>query len=263
MAPRPLRVASTKTGGHPETSGADVDNHRVPRAVLHPPQERGLWVCETFTTLQGEGNTSGLPTVFLRTTGCHLRCRWCDTEYSFQEGEWTPWETLRSLLDAADVKRLCLTGGEPLLQRDAWALVRDLLEDDWQVTIETSGSLPLAEASRIRDTLGETARRRLTLSVDVKCPRSGESRSWHKDNLNHLTPTDQLKFIIVDLEDYEWAKNWVQQRTPLPCPVWFHPEGGVDGKMLTMIADRLVEDRMEVRLGVQLHKLVWGEKRGV
>lgn len=236
---------------------------RVPRDVLKPPQEHGLWINEVYTSVQGEGNTMGLPTVFLRTTGCHLRCNWCDTPYSFHEGEWTPWDDLIARLEKTQIKRLCLTGGEPLLQRDTWPLVEHLLKEGWQVTIETSGSLPIEHASRIRDELGEPERARLLLSVDVKCPASGEQKSWREDNLAHLMPHDQLKFIIVDQQDYEWARDWVRSHTPLPCPVWFHPEGGAPSKVLTMIAERLVEDRLEARLGIQLHKLAWGEKRGV
>jgi 7-carboxy-7-deazaguanine synthase len=235
----------------------------VPQQIMDAGKEEGLWINEVFTSIQGEGNLMGLPTVFLRTTGCHLRCSWCDTPYSFHEGAWLSTDEILQRLEEAGPKRLCLTGGEPLLQRDAWPIVRRLLDAGWQVTIETSGSLGVEEASRIRDEMGEKARARLLLSVDVKCPGSGEHRSWRKDNLQHLMPHDQLKFIITDEDDYAWAKTWVQQHSPLVCPAWFHPEGGTNGKVLTMIAKRLSQDNLEARLGVQLHKLAWGEKRGV
>ncbi len=235
---------------------------RVPRPVMEPPEEKGLWVCEIFTSLQGEGNQMGLPTLFLRTTGCHLRCSWCDTTYSFQEGEWQDWDRLNQQLEQANIKRLCLTGGEPLLQRDAWPLIKHLLDAGWHVTVETSGSLTIEQASRIRDSMGEQARSRLVMSVDVKCPGSGEQRSWREDNLQHLTPNDQLKFILADEADYEWARDWVRAHVPLACPVWFHPEGGTSGKVLTMIAEKILQDPIEVRLGIQLHKLVWGDQRG-
>ncbi|MBW3582116.1 MAG: radical SAM protein [Euryarchaeota archaeon] len=236
---------------------------RVPQAVLRPPEERGLHVNEVFTSIQGEGRHIGLPTVFLRTMGCPLRCGWCDTEYSFHEGGWVAWGDLVAQIEAPGVRRLCLTGGEPLIQRDAWPLVRHLLEAGWEVSIETSGALVCDEASRIAEDLGTEARSRLTLSLDVKCPGSGEAKTWKEANLTHVTSSDQLKFIVADEADYDYARAWVEAHPGLPCDVWFHPVGGTDGTLLTSLAERILADHLDVRLGVQLHKLVWGAERGV
>lgn len=240
-----------------------VTTPRVPREVMNPPEERGLYVNEVFTSIQGEGRHIGLPTIFLRTMGCHLRCGWCDTTYSFHEGSWRAFDDLVTDLDGVGIKRLCLTGGEPLLQRDAWPLVRHLLQRGWDVSIETSGSLLCDEATKVAEELGADARERLCLSMDVKCPGSGEAKSWNPKNLDHLTAHDQLKFIVKDMDDYAFAKTFVDDHPDLPCPVYIHPVGGTDGKLLTRLADRIVHDRLDVRLGVQLHKLVWGETRGV
>jgi len=242
---------------------ATMAEPRVPVDVLRPPAALGLHVNEVFTSIQGEGASTGRPTTFLRTMGCHLRCGWCDTTYSFHEGSWMAWDDLIARIEAPGIRRLCLTGGEPLLQRDAWPLVRDLLAKGWEISIETSGSIVCAEASQIAAAMGPEARARLCLSMDVKCPGSGEERSWKEANLAHLGPSDQLKFIIADAADYEWARDWVRAHSPLPCDAWFHPVGGTNGATLRTIAERMLEDRLDVRLGVQLHKLVWGETRGV
>lgn len=248
----------------PGSPSTEAPVPRVPRAATRPPAEPGLHVNEVFLSIQGEGRHTGLPTVFLRTMGCHLRCAWCDTEYSFHEGNWRTMDDLVAELDATGVKRLCLTGGEPLLQRDAWPLVRRLLADGWHVSIETSGAIVCDEADRIAEDLGPEARARLCLSLDVKCPASGEVRSWKEANLDVLTPHDQLKFILADEDDYAYARDWVRTRQPsIPCPVWFHPVGGLGGDDLRTIADRILDDGLDVRLGIQLHKLLWGTERGV
>lgn len=236
---------------------------RVPRTVMEPPAERGLHINEVFTSIQGEGKTTGLPTVFLRTMGCHLRCSWCDTTYSFHEGNWHPWDALLDKVQESGVRRLCLTGGEPLLQRDAWPLVRHLLKEGWEVSIETAGSLECDEATRIASDLGPAARARLCLSMDVKCPGSGEARSWNPKNLAHLTRHDQLKFIVADLNDYAYAKEFLAKHPDLPCPVYVHPVGGLGGSLMTELAEHIIADGLDVRLGMQMHKLLWGNARGV
>lgn len=173
------------------------------------------------------------------------------------------WDALIATVEAPGVKRLCLTGGEPLIQRDAWRLVRHLLAENWEVSIETAGAVVCEEATKIASEMGDAVRARLTLSLDVKCPGSGEAHTWKEANLRHVTSSDQLKFILVDGDDYAFARDWVRAHPDLPCEVWFHPEGGVAGEGLRTIAERILADRLDVRLGVQLHKLVWGPTRGV
>ncbi len=256
-------MTRTSQGMEAVSQAGTTTQPRVPDAVRKPPAEPGLHVNEVFTSIQGEGNTFGRPTTFLRTMGCHLRCSWCDTTYSFHEGNWMSMSEVEHRIAEPGVKRLCLTGGEPLLQRDAWPLVRKLLADGWEVSIETSGSIVCSEATKIAEEMGADARARLCLSVDVKCPGSKEERSWKDANLDHMGPSDQLKFIIADETDYAFARDWVQARPDVPCDVWFHPVGGMGGDNLRTIAERILADGLDVRLGVQLHKIIWGDDRGV
>jgi 7-carboxy-7-deazaguanine synthase len=211
---------------------------------------------EMFYTIQGEGRAMGLPTVFVRTTGCNLRCAWCDTTYSFYEGEDTPLGTILAKARSFPAKRLCLTGGEPLLQKDAPDLLRALLAEGWECVVETGGSLSVAELAALEP------RQRLVLSVDVKCPGSGmqEQNLW--SNLPLLAPHDQLKFVIADERDYAYARSVLQaeakgcQAEPIFQACW------QDGQSnLRWLSERVLRDGLDVRVGTQLHKHVWGEQR--
>ncbi len=209
-------------------------------------------VSEVFLSLQGESSSAGLPTVFVRTAGCNLRCRWCDTAYAFTGGEELPPAEVRRRVEAYGVRRVCLTGGEPLLQpRDEVAALLDLLADR-EVSVETSGAVPLAP---------HALRQHHRWVMDVKCPSSGMSGRLHPDNLRRLRPQDEVKFVVADEADYRWAAAFIREHglegrhRLLLSPV----HGELDPAAL---AEWILEDRLEARLQVQLHKLLWGDARG-
>lgn len=209
-------------------------------------------ISEVFLSLQGESSSAGLPTVFVRTTGCNLRCRWCDTAHAFTGGEEMSPEEVRRRVDACGVRRVCLTGGEPLLQpRGEVAALLDLLADH-EVSVETSGALPLAPY---------TLREHHRWVMDVKCPSSGMADRMDRDNLRRLRPQDEVKFVVADEADYRWAAAFIRRHgldgrhRLLLSPV----HGELDPAAL---AAWMLEDRLEARLQVQLHKLLWGDARG-
>lgn len=199
----------------------------------------------------------GLPTTFVRTTGCHLRCSWCDATYTFTGGETKDLDAVMDFVRAQPCKEVCFTGGEPLLQKDAWDLVDHLLEEDYGVLIETAGNLDFSRAN----TYPPLQRERLCISMDVKCPSSGEHTKNDLSNLDGLRPPDQLKFVIADRADYDYAVGVLREHGFPPCPVYFNPVGGVEPKHITewVLAEK---EGLPVHVGVQLHKLVWGDVPG-
>jgi 7-carboxy-7-deazaguanine synthase len=211
-----------------------------------------ILINEIFYSIQGESTFAGLPCVLVRTTGCQMRCRWCDTTYSFYQGRWM---TLEQVLD--EVRRFgCplveITGGEPLLQPAAHTLMQRLCDAGYEVLVETGGGLDIGAVDP-----------RVRRIVDVKCPASGEADHNHWPNLDQLRPTDQLKFVIAGRDDYEWARELVRRRDlTARCPVLFSP---VHSELeLEPLAAWVLEDRLAVRIQVQLHKLIWGAAtRGV
>ncbi|HHT75512.1 MAG TPA: radical SAM protein [Methanomassiliicoccaceae archaeon] len=207
-------------------------------------------VIEIFTSLQGEGVLMGTPTTFVRFEGCNLDCQWCDTKYAREGGrEMTPHQVLDEV-EERNVPFVCLTGGEPMLQEGILEVIEELLDSDHHVTIETNGSVPLDPLPTSDDIL---------ISMDVKCPSSGMSHRLYRDNLTFLGPQDQLKFIIADRVDYLYAKK-VLRENEVNCPIIMTPVGGTE---LRDLATWVLEDRLWVRVLPQLHKLIWGEKRGV
>jgi 7-carboxy-7-deazaguanine synthase len=213
-------------------------------------------VTEVFSSIQGEGRRMGLPTTFVRTTGCHLRCVWCDAAYAFHGGTKRTVDDLVADVAARPTREVCFTGGEPLLQKDAWEFVERLLADGYSVLIETSGNLSFARANE----LPPEHRERLCVSMDVKCPGSGMADKNDLALLADLRAPDQLKFVIADKADFDFAVRVVRERGPFPCPVFFNPVGGTDVKALT---GWVLEERdLPVRVGLQLHKLVWGDAPG-
>jgi 7-carboxy-7-deazaguanine synthase len=214
-------------------------------------------ITEKFLSIQGEGRRMGVPTAFVRTTGCHLRCSWCDATYTFTGGETQGLDDVVEWIAAQPTKEVCLTGGEPLLQKDAWDLVTRLLGDGYGVLIETAGNLDFSRANDYP----ATERERLCVSMDVKCPSSGEHEKNDLTNLAHLRGSDQLKFVIADRADYDFAVAVLREHGLPPCPVYFNPVGGTDPAALThwVLAEK---DPLPVHVGVQLHKLVWGDKPG-
>lgn len=210
-------------------------------------------ITEIFHSVQGEGAETGLPTIFVRTTGCHLRCVWCDSEYAFHGGEDMSIDRIMDHLERWPTKRVCFTGGEPLLQKEARDFVARLIGDGYDVVIETSGSLELD------DYVTMEPRERLTLSVDVKCPGSGMDDHNELGELKKLAPHDQVKFVIRDEVDYEFAKD-VLATTEVPCGVVFQPVWGETDPQ--WLADSVLDDGLDVRLSLQVHKYIWGDKPG-
>lgn len=212
-----------------------------------------MQVTEIFHSLQGEGRQAGIPTVFVRTTGCHLRCSWCDSAYAFHGGKELSVDEIMDIVEGFPTRNVCFTGGEPLLQKDALAFVQRCLSDGYEVVIETSGSLDLSEYRALEP------RQQLCLSVDVKCPSSKMEDENKLDELAHLAPHDQVKAVIADEADYAYAKQVIEDH-PVACPVYLQPVWGTND---TWLAEQVLADGLDVRLSMQMHKLLWGEKPGV
>ena len=209
-----------------------------------------LRLTEIFRSLQGEADSAGFPTVFVRLTGCPLRCRYCDTAYAFQGGAWaTQEEVLRKVLDY-DTRHVCVTGGEPLAQKGCLALLRSLCDAGLRVSLETSGAMSLAGVDP-----------RVVLVVDVKTPGSGEESRNRYDELGRLRPTDQVKFVICSREDYEWSRAKLEELgLAARCTVLFSPSH--EQLPPGQLADWLLEDHLPVRFQIQLHKYLWGNVAG-
>ena len=214
--------------------------------------DKYLRLTEIFFSIQGESSYAGLPCIFIRTTGCDLRCRWCDTEYAFRGGrKWTIDEILQ-YIRRWPCKLVELTGGEPLLQKHLPALGVRLLDSGYTVLIETGGHRDVSVLDP-----------RVIKIVDIKCPGSGEHAKMHWPNLDHLSPKDQVKFVIRDADDYEWAKSVIGKYQLMKGPqLLFSPVFGVmDYKQL---AEWILRDGLPVRMQLQLHKFIWSpETRGV
>jgi 7-carboxy-7-deazaguanine synthase len=211
-----------------------------------------LTVNEVFFSIQGEGTRVGQPCVFIRLTGCPLRCAWCDTAYAFHEGTKRAEEDVLADIGAYPCRLVLLTGGEPLSQPAAFPFITGLLDAGWTVLVETSGHVPL-------DGLDQRA----VAIMDVKAPGSGETHRMEWRNLDLLEGKDEVKFVIADRNDYEWSRGIVRERNLAGrCPVLFSP---VHGKLHAgELARWILDDGLAVRLQVQLHKYLWpGVERGV
>lgn len=213
--------------------------------------QQTLRITEIFYSLQGETRTSGLPTVFVRLTGCPLRCQYCDTAYAFSGGEVTSLESILEQVAAYRPRYVCVTGGEPLAQPNCIPLLQRLCDAGYQVSLETSGALNIA-ATDVR----------VSRVVDLKTPGSGElARNLYR-NLELLTPNDQVKFVICSREDYDWAvSKLIEYRLEQRAgEVLFSPSHGqVDARAL---AEWIVADNLPVRLQLQLHKILWNDEPG-
>jgi 7-carboxy-7-deazaguanine synthase len=218
--------------------------------VSAPPDS--LLVNETFFSIQGEGTRAGQPCVFVRLTGCPLRCAWCDTAYAFHEGSRRLVEDVVRDIARHPCRRVLVTGGEPLAQPAAFALGARLLDEGWEVLVETSGHIAI-----------DALDRRAVTILDVKAPGSGETHRMDWGNLDRLAASDEVKFVLADRADYEWSRALVRDKgLPERCAVLFSPVHGVldPGDLGRWILD----DGLEVRLQVQLHKYLWpGALRGV
>ena len=213
------------------------------------PAER-LRITETFYSLQGEADASGWPTFFIRLTGCPLRCRYCDTEYAFYGGAWRGIDALVAEARESGARRVCVTGGEPLAQKNCVKLLERLFDAGLDVSLETSGAIDISAVDP-----------RVARVVDLKTPGSGEIGRNVYENLALLTSRDQVKFVICDRADYEWARGQVAAHRLLErCQVLFSPsEGQLEPAQL---ADWILQDRLQVRFQVQLHKVLWGAVPG-
>jgi 7-carboxy-7-deazaguanine synthase len=210
-----------------------------------------LKITEIFFSIQGEACFSGWPTVFVRLTGCPLRCVYCDTAYAFSGGEWRTFAEIQDAVAAYGTRYVCVTGGEPLAQPACAALLAALCDAGYDVSLETSGAYDIG----VVDT-------RVSRVVDLKTPGSGEEGRNRLENLALLTPRDAVKIVVRDRADYEWAKAIfaAQQLASAPCPVFFSPSHAELAP--GTLADWLLADRLPVRLQVQLHKVLWGDVPG-
>lgn len=205
-------------------------------------------ICEYFRSIQGEGITIGVPTYFIRTAGCNLRCSWCDTTYAWEGGKETSVDEIMELV--GDSKNICITGGEPMLQEDIYELIGRLLDADKRISIETNGSVDI---SKIPDD------DRIIISLDVKCPSSGMSDENRIENLKYMQEKDQLKFVIGDSIDLNYSIRFLRENQ-VCCNVIFSPVGGMD---LRPIAEEVVQRKLDVRVLPQLQKIIWGDTRSV
>ena len=209
-----------------------------------------LRVNEIFHSLQGEADAVGYPTVFVRLTGCPLRCRYCDTEYAFHAGDWMDLEAIVERVFGYRTQHVCVTGGEPLAQPNCLKLPERLCDRGFQVSLETSGALDIAPV----DT-------RVSRVVDVKTPGSHEAARNRIENFELLTLRDQLKFVICSREDYDWSKAFLQEHgLPALARILFSPS--YNEVSPSALAEWILADRLPVRFQLQLHKVLWGDTPG-
>jgi 7-carboxy-7-deazaguanine synthase len=209
-----------------------------------------LRITEIFHSIQGEADAMGWRTVFVRLTGCPLRCVWCDTEYSFYGGHWHAIDDILAEVASHGAKHVCVTGGEPLAQKRCLILLQKLCDAGYEVSLETSGALDVSAVdSRVRKVM------------DLKAPDSGESKRNLWSNLDHLLAHDQIKIVIASRVDYEWARAMLVEHTLADrCMVLFSPvHGAVQPREL---AEWIIADKLPVRFQMQLHKLLWNDAAG-
>ena len=205
---------------------------------------------EIFYSLQGEGKWAGLPNIFIRTTGCNLRCTFCDTKYAYENGKEMSINEILNQIGKYKCNYVCLTGGEPLIQENILDFIKILLEKKYSIIIETNGSINI-------DNLIDN--KSLIISLDIKCPSSNMVKKCKLKNINMLRKDDQIKFVIKNIEDYMYAKKILKEYKPT-CDVFFQPVWGENPKKL---AEWIINDRLNVKLGLQLHNIIWGLKRRI
>ncbi|MGJ7901156.1 7-carboxy-7-deazaguanine synthase QueE [Lysobacter sp. 1R34A] len=209
-----------------------------------------LRLTEIFLSLQGESNSIGWPTVFVRLTGCPLRCQYCDTAYAFHGGEWWEFDAILAEVAKHGARHVCVTGGEPLAQKRCIALLQKLCDAGYEVSLETSGAIDIGPVDP-----------RVSRVLDIKTPDSEEAHRNLWSNLPLLTARDQIKFVICSREDYEWAKGVVaEHRLSEICDVLFSPS--FTQLRPSDLADWIVADRLQVRFQLQLHKILWNDEPG-
>ena len=209
-------------------------------------------VCEIFASIQGESSYFGLPCVFVRMTGCNLRCPYCDTIYAYEEGMEMSGDDIFESVNSYGIKLVEITGGEPLLQKEVLPLMRRLIDSNFKVLLETNGSISIKDVDK-----------QVTIIMDIKTPKSGMFGYMNLENIKHLKTHDEVKFVVMDREDYEWTKDFVNKYELLDkCRVLLSPAYGVLNP--EVLAGWIIEERLPVRLNLQMHKYIYGpERRGV
>ena len=210
-----------------------------------------LKIFEIFYSLQGESSRVGLPTIFIRLSGCPMRCHYCDTAYAFQGGSMMTVDEIMEAIKKYHTHYVTVTGGEPLAQKEVLNLLKVLADQNFKVSLETGGGLSIKEVDP-----------RIKIILDIKTPESGEEKKNYWENLNFIHLKDEIKFVLCSREDYNWAKKIINQyKLPEKCDVLFSP---VYQKLNnTDLGNWILEDQLPVRMQIQLHKLLWGEKPGV
>jgi len=213
-------------------------------------QQQRLRISEIFYSLQGETNTVGLPTVFIRLTGCPLRCQYCDSEYAFKGGQWRTLDEILLEVSKYNTSFVTVTGGEPLAQPNCLPLLEKLLEQNLTVSLETSGALPI-----------DTVDPRVVKILDIKTPDSGEASKNLWSNLNYLTDHDQIKFVICSRSDFDWAVQQINYYDlASKAEILFSPS--YEQLPARELADWILEQQLDVRMQIQLHKYLWGDVPG-
>ena len=205
---------------------------------------------EIFYSIQGEGKWTGLPNIFIRTSGCNLRCSFCDTKYAYDDGKEMSIDEILSQISKHPCKYICITGGEPLLQKETSDLIDALIKREYKICLETNGSITVEKLSN---------KKSLIISLDIKCPSSNMHKKNYLKNIFFLRKEDQLKFVIKDKDDFDYAKKLVNKYKPI-CTVFFQPLWGTNPSEL---ANWIIKDDLDVKLGLQLHKIIWGDARGI
>jgi len=197
---------------------------------------------EIFYSIQGEGKWSGLPNIFIRTTGCNLRCSFCDTKYAYKSGKNLDIQEIKKEIKKYNCKKICLTGGEPLLQDETYDLIDELIKNEYLVLIETNGSIAIDKI------LNEN---NIIISLDIKCPSSNMDSKMNLKNISYLKEKDQLKFVINNLKDYQYAKNIIS-KYKAKCEIFFQPVWGAK----INLAKHILNENLNVKLGIQIHKIL-------
>ncbi|NNC67457.1 MAG: 7-carboxy-7-deazaguanine synthase QueE [Gammaproteobacteria bacterium] len=214
-----------------------------------------LRITEIFASIQGESTSVGMPTVFVRLTGCPLRCQYCDTAYAFSGGEWMRLDEIATKVKSFNLKHVTVTGGEPLAQKSCLSLLCKLCDQNYKVSLETSGALNISEVDP-----------RVVKVMDIKTPASQEVSKNLWENIGYLREQDQVKFVICSHSDYVWAKNILaESQLRDRCEVLFSPvmdETDVDQFEAKQLAEWIVQDQLDVRFQLQLHKILWGNVPG-
>ena len=210
-----------------------------------------LKINEIFFSLQGESSYIGIPTIFIRLTGCPMRCSYCDTSYAFHDGKNMTIQDIFKEISQYKTKYVTVTGGEPLAQKPCWNLLSQLCDKGYNVSLETGGAISI-----------EGIDKRAKIILDVKTPDSGESKNNNKTNISMIEKKDEIKFVISSKEDYEWAKEFIEEQHLIEkAPIIFSP--AYKNLSYENLSEWILEDNLEVRFQVQLHKIIWGEKKGV